>query len=117
MIPGMSRQKKILLAAGFAVLALFLALSQWTMAKGHKALYALAKEGGFCKTEGCEEGMAYASDYLGTEFGHSPRMVRWCMGVDAIAEEKLAFGNSLKGALTHVLYIPCGDPNVDVTEE
>lgn len=117
---SMSRSKKIILT-GFACLAVLLAvglpLQQWTMAKGQKALHELAKEGGFCKTDGCEEGMAYASEYLGGEFGHSPAMVRWCMGVDVIAREELAFGNGLKPALTFLLYIPCGDAGSDATEE
>ncbi|PYE88197.1 hypothetical protein [Phyllobacterium leguminum] len=116
----MNRTKKIALA-GSACLAMLLAggvaLQQWTMAKGQKALHELAKEGGFCKTDGCEEGMAYASDYLGAEFGHSPKMVRWCMGVDVIAREESSLSNGLKAALTSILYIPCGDPNSDATEE
>jgi hypothetical protein len=116
----MSRPKKIIIAGLIAVgglLALGLAIQQWTMARGHRALYALAKEGGFCKTETCEEGMAYATDYLGTEFGLSPRMVQWCMGVDSIAHQEFAFGNPVKTALTNVMYIPCGDPSSDTTEE
>ena len=113
----MSRTKKIILT-GFACLAILLLVAgQWTMAKGQKALHELAKEGGFCKTDGCEEGMAYASEYLGGEFGQSPIMVRWCMGVDVISREELAFGNNLKPALTFLLYIPCGDAGSDATEE
>ncbi|RCS24360.1 hypothetical protein DUT91_08745 [Phyllobacterium salinisoli] len=100
----------VLLAAG-------LALQQWTMAKGHKALYDLAKEGGFCKTDHCEEGMTYASDYLGNEFGLSARMVQWCMGVDSIAHQNPASGNPVKKVLTDAMYIPCGDPSGDTTEE
>jgi hypothetical protein len=116
----MKRPKKPLLA-GLAVLAVLVAagapLYKWTMGKGEKALHELAKEGGFCKTDTCEEGMTYASEYLGGEFGISPRMVRWCMGVDAVAHENLVFGDALKTVLTTAMYIPCGDPNIDATEE
>jgi hypothetical protein len=114
----MSRKKKIIII-GFACLAVLLAgavaLQQWTMAKGQKALHELAKEGGFCKTEGCEEGMAYASEYLGGEFGQSQAMVRWCMGVDVIAREEP--GDKLKAALSTLLYIPCGENGSEATEE
>ncbi|PRD42273.1 hypothetical protein C5748_17605 [Phyllobacterium phragmitis] len=116
----MSRLKKITVTAVAIVaglLAAGLALQQWTMARGHKALYELAKEGGFCKTDKCQEGMNYASAYLGNEFGLSPQMVKWCMGVDSIAHQNVTFGNSIKKILTNAMYVPCGDPIGDTTEE
>ncbi|KXF77388.1 hypothetical protein ATN84_08335 [Paramesorhizobium deserti] len=116
----MNRPKKIMIAGFTVIVGLLVAglvIQQWTMARGHRAVYNLAKEGGFCKTDGCEEGMAYATDYLGTEFGLSPQMVQWCMGVDSIAHQKLAFGNAMKTVLTNAMYIPCGDPSSDTTEE
>lgn len=107
----LSGKKRIALSIiGVLLIALFTCW-YWVTSTGRAALLDLAREGKFCKTEQCDEGVDYAATYLGDEFGLSPRMVKWCMGVD-----NLALGENhgrTKSALINLLYMPCGDPMIE----
>lgn len=80
---------------------------------GESSIRQLAKDGNFCKTDDCEEGINYAIGFLETNYGLSPDNVKWCMGVDVIANYELPFGNGLKKSITDQMYSRCGDPALD----
>ncbi|MDR6430796.1 hypothetical protein [Brucella pseudogrignonensis] len=80
---------------------------------GEGSILQLAKDGNFCTTDDCEEGITYAIGFLETNYGLSPDNVKWCMGVDVIANYELPFGNALKKSITDQMYSRCGDPAQD----
>lgn len=84
---------------------------------GEGSILQLARDGNFCKTEGCEEGVSYALGFLETNYGLSPHDVKWCMGVDVIAHYQLPFGNDLKKSVTDRMYRRCGDPQQDEPDD
>lgn len=84
---------------------------------GESSIRQLAREGNFCKTENCDDGYDYALAFLETNYGLSPRDVKWCMGVDVIAHYELPFGNGLKNTLTDQMYARCGDTRQDDAQD
>ncbi len=84
---------------------------------GEKSVLQLARDGMFCKTDSCEDGVAYVIGFLEANYGLSPHDVKWCMGVDVIAHYKLPFGNTLKKSITDRMYRRCGDPRQDEPAE
>lgn len=98
----------------FALLAVGASASWYKITSmGHDALFALAKEGQFCKTSGCSDGVDYAKSYLAEEFGLSPRLVEWCMGVDALGGTRPQANVTFSSGLLDALYLPCGEPIVE----
>ena len=77
---------------------------------GEGSIRQLARDGNFCQTEQCDEGMNYALGFLETNYGLSPHDVKWCMGVDVISHYELPFGNALKNSITDLMYQRCGNP-------
>ncbi|MGU3398757.1 hypothetical protein ACLBWS_03295 [Brucellaceae bacterium D45D] len=84
---------------------------------GENSIRQLARDGNFCKTDNCDEGMDYAVAFLETNYGLSPHDVKWCMGVDAIAHYELPFGNGVKKSMTDRMYERCGDASSDENED
>ncbi len=84
---------------------------------GENSIRQLARDGNFCKTEDCTEGIDYAIGFLEANYGLSPHDVKWCMGVDVIAHHELPFGNNLKKSITDQMYKRCGDPAQDEPAE
>lgn len=80
---------------------------------GEGSIRQLAKDGNFCKTDDCADGITYVIGFLETNYGLSPNNVKWCMGVDVIANYELPFGNGLKKTITDKMYSRCGDPSQD----
>ena len=80
---------------------------------GENSIRQLARDGNFCTTDKCDEGINYAIGFLETNYGLSPENVKWCMGVDVVAHYELPFGNGLKKLVTDQMYQRCGDPNQD----
>ncbi|PQA73007.1 hypothetical protein [Brucella oryzae] len=80
---------------------------------GEGSIRQLARDGNFCQTDQCDEGMNYALGFLETNYGLSPHDVKWCMGVDVISHYRLPFGNQLKTSITDRMYQRCGDPKRD----
>ncbi|PSJ59719.1 hypothetical protein [Pseudaminobacter soli (ex Li et al. 2025)] len=77
---------------------------------GHEALRDVATQANLCKTVGCSEGIDEASSYLAEEFGLSPRLVEWCVGVDTLSERTGSKGLVNRSWWINLLYEPCGDP-------
>lgn len=96
------------------VLALVLvgtfAVGYRTMSLGHDALRDIATQANLCKTGDCAEGIDEASAFLGEEFGLSPRLVQWCVGVDTLAEGPRADKTAGRTWWVELLYTPCGEP-------
>ncbi|MBB5701789.1 hypothetical protein FHS76_001651 [Ochrobactrum daejeonense] len=80
---------------------------------GENSIRQLARDGNFCESEQCDEGVTYVLGFLETNYGLSPHDVKWCMGVDVISHYELPFGNGLKTSITDRMYQRCGDPNKD----
>lgn len=80
------------------------------MSLGHEALRDIATQAKLCKSSDCAEGIVEASTFLGEEFGLSPRMVQWCVGVDTLAETPRADQAAKRSWWTELLYLPCGEP-------
>ncbi len=85
------------------------ALEPLVIRLGEHSIRELAREGKFCKTDHCDEGVSYAIGVLETNYGLSPQDIKWCMGVNVIAHHQLPFGNDLKKHLTDLMYRRCGD--------
>lgn len=83
---------------------------------GTQSLELLARDGGFCETETCEEGVDYALSFLETNYGLSQDEIKWCMGVDEIAHREWPFANGLKEFATDFMYRRCGAPILDLPE-
>lgn len=127
-------KKTLLLLASVSAITLLISavLYFYIMMLGERSLFLLAKEGGFCQVSqhsteiepmtarDCQDGISYASDFLGKEFGLSPKTVQWCMGVDELAQWKIKHGNGLKNVLTDMLYHQCdaagGELSVDLED-
>ncbi|WP_269930958.1 hypothetical protein [Aminobacter sp. HY435] len=92
-----------------ALLAAF-AVGYWTMSLGHDALRDIATQANLCKTGDCPEGIDEASAFLGEEFGLSPRLVQWCVGVDTLAETPRGERTTGRTWWVELLYKPCGAP-------
>ncbi|WP_343314669.1 hypothetical protein AAIB41_05000 [Brucella sp. BE17] len=84
---------------------------------GESSVRQLAHDGNFCTTENCEEGYDYALAFLETNYGLSPKDIKWCMGVDVIAHYELPFANDLKNTITERMYARCGDVRQDDTQD
>ena len=80
---------------------------------GENSIRQLARDGNFCTTSDCEEGMNYVIGFLETNYGLSQENIKWCMGVDVLAHYELPFGNGMKTTLTDQMYQRCGDPRQD----
>lgn len=105
------------------ILSISAVLYFYIMMLGEHSLFLLAEEGGFCqeiqkttdtkpiKASDCADGISYAADYLGRQFGLSEKTVQWCMGVDELARWKIKHGNGLKNVLTDTLYRQCDAPD------
>lgn len=106
----MQRRFKIILGGVMlvALVAVFpFAVTSYVSNRGDASLLALAKEGGFCTSEDCSEGVQYASTFLETNYGLSAADIRWCLGVDDIAHREWMIGNSLKLYITDKMYQKC----------
>lgn len=101
---------KIILA-GVVLVAIIatlpLAVTSYVANRGEASLLALAKEGDFCTTQECGEGVLYASTFLETNYGLSADDVKWCLGVDDIAHRDWVIGNSFKLYITDKMYQKC----------
>jgi hypothetical protein len=80
---------------------------------GQEALLDIANQANLCKTDACTEGVEEAASYLAEEFGLSPRLVEWCVGVDTLAEHDGGKGLTNRSWWINLLYRPCGDPVVE----
>jgi hypothetical protein len=80
---------------------------------GQEALLDIANQANLCKTDACPEGVEEAASYLAEEFGLSPRLVEWCVGVDTLAEHDGGKGLTNRSWWINLLYRPCGDPVVE----
>ncbi|MGH6762300.1 MAG: hypothetical protein ACRECW_12010 [Phyllobacterium sp.] len=106
----LSRAIRIILVV--AILLLIAAGAGWhkVTSMGHDALLTLAREGQFCKADDCADGVDYAKSYLAEEFGLSPRLVEWCIGVDALSVSHSQASGSVRSGVLDLLYLPCGEP-------
>lgn len=108
---------KIFLKIAAALLVVFALASFgiWyrTTTLGHEALLDIATQAKLCKTDACTEGVEEAASYLAEEFGLSPRLVEWCVGVDTLAEHSGAKGLTNRSWWVNLLYRPCGEPVLD----
>ena len=102
-------------AVGVLALLLLAAILLWyrTTSIGHEALRDIATQAHLCKTVGCSEGIDEAASYLAEEFGLSPRLVEWCVGVDTVSERMGSKGLVNRSWWVNLLYIPCGEPVVE----
>ena len=106
---------------GLGVVALLgaapFALERIVIKIGESSIRELAREGNFCTTDDCKEGIDYTLSFLETNYALSAENVKWCMGVDVIAHYNLPFGAGLKTTLTDMMYERCGDPRNDEPAE
>lgn len=116
----MQRPMKFILA-GLVIIALLGAapflLRPYVENLGQNSLELLARDGNFCETDTCEEGVSYVVAFLETNYGLSEQQVKWCMGVDEISHYQLPFANGLKNALTDYMYRRCGNPVLDMQDD
>ncbi|PWJ85860.1 hypothetical protein C7441_102308 [Pseudaminobacter salicylatoxidans] len=103
------------IAAGILALLVGAAFVLWyrVASVGQEALLDIATQANLCKTADCAEGIDEASSYLAEEFGLSPRLVEWCVGVDTLSERMGQKGLVNRSWWINLLYEPCGEPVVD----
>jgi hypothetical protein len=93
-----------------AILLAVFVVGYRTMSLGNEALHDIATQANLCKTDSCAEGIDEASGFLGEEFGLSPRLVQWCVGVDTLAEDARGKVADNRTWWVELLYKPCGEP-------
>jgi len=100
------------IAAGILALLVVAAFVLWyrVASIGQEALRDVATQANLCKTVSCAEGIDEASSYLAEEFGLSPRLVEWCVGVDTLSERMGSKGLVNRSWWINLLYQPCGEP-------
>lgn len=100
------------IALGVTALLVVAAFVMWyrVASIGQEALRDIATQANLCKTAGCSEGIDEASSYLAEEFGLSPRLVEWCVGVDTLSESMGHKGVANRSWWINFLYKPCGEP-------
>ena len=93
-----------------AILLAAFSVGYRTMSLGNEALHDIAAQANLCKTENCAEGIDEASAFISGEFGLSPRLVQWCVGVDTLAEDARREAPDDRTWWVELLYRPCGEP-------
>jgi hypothetical protein len=85
----------------------------YTISLGREALRDVATQAQLCKTAACSEGMEEAAAYLAEEYGLTPQLVEWCVGVDTLSERSGKAGLVNRSWWINLLYQPCGEPLVE----
>ena len=74
---------------------------------GKSELYAFAEDKNYCRTESCEEGIAYVTELLHKQSGIDAKDVPWCMATNRIYYTDLYSLNGLKVKFTNWMYETC----------
>ncbi|MBD8552905.1 hypothetical protein IFT84_00020 [Rhizobium sp. CFBP 8762] len=106
----MSRRSVIVIAVVAVILVTAVAVARWNLSLGKAALLQVAQQGNLCKSPDCSDGITYAANYLGQQFGLSAELVTWCMGVDSQSGGRTAVHGTVKTIWLNTLYLPCGEP-------
>ena len=111
--PRMAFYLKILGALVLVLAIIAGGIWYWVTSSGQKALLDVARQAQLCKTDDCSEGLDEASSFLAQEFGLTPGLVKWCIGVDSIAGDTATRPNHNGNWFIETLYQPCGEPIVE----
>lgn len=91
---------------------------------GRSELYAFAQDKNYCRTESCEEGIAYVTELLHKQSGIDEKDVPWCMATNRIYYTDLYSLNGLKVKFTNWMYETCerheltlDDANIELENE
>lgn len=91
---------------------------------GQSELYAFAQDKNYCRTESCEEGIAYVTELLHKQSGIDEKDVPWCMATNRIYYTDLYSLNGLKVKFTNWMYETCerheltlDDANIELENE
>lgn len=74
---------------------------------GRSELYAFAQDKNYCRTENCDEGIAYVTQLLHKQSGIDEKDVPWCMATNRIYYTDLYSLNGLKMKFTNWMYQTC----------
>lgn len=74
---------------------------------GRSELYAFAQDKNYCRTESCNEGVAYVIELLHKQSGIDKKDVPWCMATNRIYYTDLYSLNGLKVKFTNWMYKTC----------
>lgn len=102
----------ILAAIGTGTVAGF---NIWLKSLGQKELYDMAVEGNFCRTKGCDEGVAFLIGGLQAKFDISEATVLRCFAARKLEERNFGFSNAAKDKFVEWLYAYCDnkEPSLD----
>ncbi|WP_297323309.1 hypothetical protein [uncultured Bartonella sp.] len=91
---------------------------------GRSELYAFAQDKNYCRTESCDEGIAYVTELLHKQSGIDEKNVPWCMATNRIYYTDLYSLNGLKVKFTNWMYQTCerseltlDDANIEIGEQ
>lgn len=74
---------------------------------GKMELYNFAKDKNYCRSENCDEGIAYVTELLHKQSGIPSEDVPWCMATNRFYYADLHFLNALKMKFTDWMYKGC----------
>lgn len=83
---------------------------------GHSELYAVAYEKGYCKSDGCAEGIKEATEFLSKKSGISQDLVPWCMAANKINFMNFYVLDPLKNKFTEWMYKRCENTNLTLED-
>lgn len=91
---------------------------------GRSELYAFAQDKNYCRTESCDEGIAYVTELLHNQSGIDEKDVPWCMATNRIYYTDFYSLNGLKVKFTNWMYQTCerheltlDDANIEIGDQ
>lgn len=85
----------------------FLSFTPFINYIGKSELYAFAHDKNYCRTDSCDEGIAYVTELLHKQSGISEKDVPWCMATNKIYYTDMRFLNGLKVKFADWMYQTC----------
>jgi len=112
-----SRKKLLIIAIICLALGLIgINLQSMLNSLGHRELYEIAHDKGYCKSESCEEGIKVATEFLSKKSGISQELVPWCMAANKIHFMNFYLLDPVKNKFTEWMYKRCANSNLTLDD-
>lgn len=85
-------------------------------ALGKHELYRFAVEKNYCRSESCEDGIAYVTALLQKEYRIPADIVPWCMAANRVYFTDLSFANAIKVKFAEWMYQSCENDNLSLED-
>lgn len=98
------------------IVLLVLGVKPVLTALGKHELYRFAVEKNYCRSESCEDGIAYVTALLQKEYRVQADTVPWCMAANRIYFTDLSFANAIKAKFAEWMYQSCENDNLSLED-